>query len=391
METNIAANSPSATTVSPKNKALGMSEKRKVAARWGESAPTSEVTVYTFGPVTDYMLQCVCGDPEARASDGWVERWAIEEFLHDLIPVDECLSLCCGFGLKDRRLARLGMFKHCTALDISEGAIREAKIAAALEGINNIDYMAADLDTTDLGDEKYDLVYASGALHHLSQLEHVIGQIHRCLKPGGILLSDEYVGPAYNAFSDRHRELINAAIHLLPARLRHASEDTFVPRNWQSPPWKRGLFESFRLLTLRPLTYNFERFQVPATWPGYKKFAFSVANRLSNGLAHWRARKPKAFRFGQVWDSAPGKIRREDPSEGVRSDEIIPVVKSIFKDTTIRYFNSSIIHCALDRTFFANYDPEQDQPILKLLMEIERQMIGLQEIPPILAVIVARK
>lgn len=219
-----------------KHKVLDIHEKQKVATRWGESAPGSEVNFYNFGPVMDYMLQCVSDDPDAQAGDGWVEKWAIKEFLDDRIPLDNCLSLCCGFGFKDRRLARLGMFKHCTAIDISEGAIREARAAASGGGIDNIDYLVADVDTADFGEEKYDLVYASGALHHLSRLEHVIEQIHRCLKPGGILLSDEYIGPAYNDLSDRHREVVNAAIHLIPSRLRHASENTFVSRKWQSPP-----------------------------------------------------------------------------------------------------------------------------------------------------------
>jgi SAM-dependent methyltransferase len=373
-----------------KGKTLNIHEKKKVASRWGESALSSD-NFYTFGPVVDYMLQCVSGDPGAQGSDGWVEKWAIKEFLHQRIPVDRCLSLCCGFGFKDRRLAQLGMFKHCTSIDISEGAIREAKASAAAVGIDNIDYMVADLDNTDLGIEKYDLVYASGALHHLSRLEHVIGQIYRSLKPGGILLSDEYIGPAYADISDRHRELVNAAIHLIPGRLQHASEDTFVPRKWQSPPWKRGFFELLRLITLKPLTYNFEGFKVPVTWPSYKQYAFAVAKRVSNAMAKWQDKKPEKFRFGQVWDMAPDKIRREDPSEGVRADEIIPVVQSIFPDTTVRYFNGSILQYALDRKFLANYDPGRDRPILELLMEIERTMIKLAEIPPILAVIVARK
>jgi hypothetical protein len=59
------------------------------------------------------------GNPDARAGDGWVEKWAIKEFLHDRIPFENCLSLCCGFGFKDRRMARLGMVKHCTSRDNS--------------------------------------------------------------------------------------------------------------------------------------------------------------------------------------------------------------------------------------------------------------------------------
>jgi SAM-dependent methyltransferase len=391
MENGVTPKSSPAAKVSLQDKTLNIHHKNKVAQRWGESAPCSEVNFYTFGPVMDYMLQCVSGEPDAQGSDGWFEQWAIKEFLHNRTPVDECLSLCCGFGAKDRRLARFGVFRRCTAIDFSEGAIQGAKASAAAAGIDNIDYRVADLDTADLGQEKYDLVYASGALHHISRLEHVVEEIHRCLKPGGILLSDEYVGPAYNDFSHRHREVVNAAMHLIPGRLRHARENTFVPRQWQSPPWKRGLFELLRLVTLRPLTFNFEGFQVPATWPAYKRCIFALARRVSTTLANWQAQKPVKFRFGQIWDSAPEKIRRDDPSEGVRSDEIIPVVKSIFPDTTVRYFNGSILHFALDRKFFANYDPDRDLPILQLLMEVERTMIDLQEIPPILAVIVARK
>jgi hypothetical protein len=251
--------------------------------------------------------------------------------------------------------------------------------------------LVAALNAADFGEDKHDLVYARGALHNLSRVEHVIEQSHRCLKPGGMLLSDEDIGPAYNDLSDRHREVVNAAIHLIPSRLRHASENTFVSPKWQSPSWKRGFFELLRLITLRPPTYNFEGFQISVTWPSYKQSACAIAKKISIALAKWEAKKPADFRVGQVWDTAPDQIRRVEPSEGVCGDEIIPVIQSFFRASTVNCFNGSMLQYARDWKFFDNYDPDRGLPNLKLLMEIERQMLDPKEIPPILVVIVVRK
>jgi SAM-dependent methyltransferase len=51
-----------------------------------------------------------------------------------------------------------------------------------------ISYQLADLDAVTLDPGRFDLVYSSLALHYVDDLDHLIGRVHRCLVPGGVLV-----------------------------------------------------------------------------------------------------------------------------------------------------------------------------------------------------------
>ena len=55
------------------------------------------------------------------------------------------------------------------------------------ETSGSVEYIAADLNYLDLPADTYDLVAVKGTLHHLMRLDHVIAEIHKTLKPGGLL------------------------------------------------------------------------------------------------------------------------------------------------------------------------------------------------------------
>ena len=51
----------------------------------------------------------------------------------------------------------------------------------------DIEYQTADLNYLDLPASTYDLVAVKGTLHHLMRMDHVIAEIEKTLKPGGLL------------------------------------------------------------------------------------------------------------------------------------------------------------------------------------------------------------
>lgn len=54
-------------------------------------------------------------------------------------PIAECLGLYCGFEEVERRLADLGVFLHCTGIDLSPRAVQSARAKAGELGYNNRD------------------------------------------------------------------------------------------------------------------------------------------------------------------------------------------------------------------------------------------------------------
>ena len=352
-------------------------ETQLVTRHWGQLLPDLERSFYGHPAVRRHIYRALTGaEPPPTLDRGWFERWAVETLLADRAPVEECLSLCCGFGEVERLLYRSGAFIHCAAVDIAPDAVAKARESAITEGLEeSIDYRVGDLDAIELAPESVDLVWSNGALHHLSNLEHVLEQAHRALRPGGVLIANEYVGAPHQQLSHRHRELVNAAVHVLPPRLRSRSESTFVPTPLQGPRLRTRLFQA--------------------------AFARLDEDRLS-GMArrlygpYWRAAerlRRRRFRFGKVWDVNPWYYRHIDPSEGVRADEIVGLVGREFADIEVRPYHGSLLHYALDDRFFERYDDtsERDRLVLDALADLERRLIDAGELANDHAVIVARK
>ncbi len=351
---------------------------RRVSAHWGETVHELELSFYGFPPLRPYFYRSMTGEnPAGPLGRDWFERWAVGTFLGDQVPVDRCLSLCCGFGDIERILARLGAFRSCVGVDLVGPAIEAAREAAAVEGLDSIAYEVVDVERIELEPESLDLVWANGALHHIARLEHVVRQVHSALRPGGLLVANEYVGPDHQQLGPREVELVNAAIHLVPPELREQSEATFVPAAFKGPRWRE--------LAYRGIT---GRLPDRPSLPGWQRRAAAVRRALAPSRL-----RPRRTRFGQVWDNNPWYYRHVDPSEGVRASGIVETVQEVFSEVDVRPYNGSILAYALDRRFYESFDPSDERHVglLDLLTSLERDLIACGELQPHHAALVARK
>ena len=137
------------------------------------------------------------------------------------IPVDQALSLGCGGGNLERALVQLGIASRIDACDASPESIRLARELAEQAGLSNVlHYAVADVTNLELPERRYDFVVAKMALHHFSNLNHVYAQVRQSLKPGGVFMFNEYVGPNRFQWTDRQLDLANRILELLPERFR---------------------------------------------------------------------------------------------------------------------------------------------------------------------------
>jgi SAM-dependent methyltransferase len=132
----------------------------------------------------------------------------------------KALSLGCGFGILERVLRRCDYCQLIHGVDVAEGAIEGARKVAQDEGLDGLTYEVADLNTAKLPKETYDAVYAHAVLHHVFQLEHLLDQIRQTLKPGGLFVVYEYIGPSQMQFPRRDLELADAFLKAIPERYR---------------------------------------------------------------------------------------------------------------------------------------------------------------------------
>jgi demethylmenaquinone methyltransferase/2-methoxy-6-polyprenyl-1,4-benzoquinol methylase len=91
------------------------------------------------------------------------------------------LDLCCGGGQATQYLVNIG--GAVTGLDASPKALARAKLA-----VPDATYVQGMAEALPFGDRQFDLVHTSVALHEMTpdQLNQILAEVYRVLKPGGI-------------------------------------------------------------------------------------------------------------------------------------------------------------------------------------------------------------
>lgn len=165
----------------------------------------------------------------------------IDEFLSHIQPGMAALELGCSSGWLTLAMAQRGA--QAEGIDISEKALDIARhyydsIRDSVGG--SITYRVADLNALELPAETYDVIAVKGTLHHLLRMDHVIDEIYKALKPGGLLwVSDSdgeeamstalvasglmFVLPTHVSYRDK----INGLIHFgtrAPSRIKASIE-----------------------------------------------------------------------------------------------------------------------------------------------------------------------
>ncbi|MFI4938911.1 MAG: class I SAM-dependent methyltransferase [Burkholderiales bacterium] len=140
------------------------------------------------------------------------------------MPVERALSLGCGGGNLERALIHLNSAQSIDGYDASPESIKVAKELAVKEGVSDhIQYGVCDINNIDLEEGSYDFVVAKMSLHHFTDLDHIYGQIRRALKPGGIFMFNEFVGPTRFQWTDLQLSLANRVLQTLPQEYRRSA------------------------------------------------------------------------------------------------------------------------------------------------------------------------
>jgi len=131
-----------------------------------------------------------------------------EDILRE-VPIESGFSVLdygCGPGSYTIAAARLvGKSGKTYALDIHPLAVQYAQSKAVKKGLTNVETILSDCETG-LPDESTDVVLLYDTFHVLSEPDKVLAELHRVLKPNGIL-----------SFNDHHMKEENE----ITARVTH--------------------------------------------------------------------------------------------------------------------------------------------------------------------------
>ena len=253
-------------------------------------------------------------------------QYFLRKYFSTGLPVDRAITLGCGPGEFERGLAKYNFARRHDAIDIAEGALEKARIAAASEGWSHIHYQHGDLNQIELPPATYDAAFGISSIHHVANLEHLFAQVRDALKPGGYFLLDEYIGASQYQWPDSQVHHINATLATLPESIR------------RSRSRRHGEFKS------------------PVARPTIEE------------------------------------MNAGDPSEAVRSADIIPLVRRHFDVLEIHGYGGGLLHMLLeDITGNFRLGNREGMKWLSRVFEIEDELMSAGDLDHDFALIIARK
>ncbi len=310
--------------------------------------------------------QLISGDPECD----WIAHLK-RAHLAGRAPVARALSLCCGDGRVERSLVLDGVARECEGVDASPGALERARGLADEAGVCGLSYRLCDVNQLEADEGSYDLVVAHQALHHIEALEHVAHTCRKALRPGGLMVAHEYVGPNRLATTPRDLELMNAALRLLPERLRTSVS---WQRSGRVGPGAR---------------------RTPLQW-ARKAWLKLVHGELGAALVHRRnlARlrsTGQAYIKSEIRPIIGDELAADDPTEAIRSADILGVLEAEFEFVQLTPLHGALLHRVLD-DIAGNFDADDAEAtqMLEMLFDIEDHLTAAGQLESHFAFVVGR-
>jgi len=321
---------------------------------------------YEIPEVLRSVNRSISGDP----SVDWTQH-TVQKYLSDHLPVKRCLSLGSGAGQLERDLASRNVFLNCDAYDISKSAVERAQEVARQQGLDKIHYSVTDINRLHLPEETYEVVWVYGAMHHFQTLEHVSREIARALIPGGLLALNEYVGPKRFQFPDRQKEIANLCLQLLPKRYRLICAEALRLERQNAAKDVPVTARSRLLSVLRRLLAR-------------------SGDKISSADDE-RDQVPEGQYRDSVGFPSVEQVFSADPSEAVRSDEMLNVLERDFEIIEKVEWGGNVVQFLLSGIAcnFSDDDPASVE-LIKLLFQIEKVLMQCGEIKSDFAYVVAR-
>ena len=128
-------------------------------------------------------------------------------------------SICCGNGVLEKHIGSIYLghdTAHIDGYDVSSGSIDVAR--ANCKGLHGVEFHVCDVNVAIWSGGYLDAIFANGALHHVTALDHCLGQLAKALKPSGYLYVNDYMGPSRFQFTDVQLRLAREIPAKLPDR-----------------------------------------------------------------------------------------------------------------------------------------------------------------------------
>ncbi len=138
--------------------------------------------------VYQYLSQKISDD---KTENDWL-WW----FIRNMPTFPRALSLGSGIGLAEERLLRGGILQSLDVVDLSPQAVGVFQKRLEHQGLKiPVQARIGDLNFISFPENEYDFILINMLLHHIVNLEHLLELIRCTLKPEGLLLIYDFIGP----------------------------------------------------------------------------------------------------------------------------------------------------------------------------------------------------
>ena len=186
----------------------------KVKKAW-KHVQNPPVSWYNIPAVRTRWNVMITGNPAIE-----YQEYITQKYLADRQSL-KALSLACGNGHRELIWVKNKKFERIDAYDLSEDRIAYARKSAYEAGYGDIiHYNVNNVYSLPLKNEYYDVVLAEQSLHHFTPLQGIMERINSFLKPGGLLIVNEFVGPTRFQWTDKQLEVTNVLLSILPSKYK---------------------------------------------------------------------------------------------------------------------------------------------------------------------------
>lgn len=182
---------------------------------WGRGKGERPLTWLESPLVYRYVNLQISGHPDIDYLD-YIKR----DYLG--VPASLGLNVGCGHGELERLIIQRGLAKQMHGFDISSPAVECAREEAEKAQLSDrIAYFTADANYLDRSgvETNYDVIFISMALHHMAHLRQCLQNLYDRLKPGGLLVANEFIGPYRFQWTDAQLDIVNRLLRRLPGDL----------------------------------------------------------------------------------------------------------------------------------------------------------------------------
>jgi len=141
-------------------------------------------------------------------------RGAIKRIINEASKGQRVLELGCGSGWLSLEIARANPKMVVDSMDINSDMLHRAREyylkCTKEETLGRVNYLHQDLEKVLLPDNEYDCVVTIATLTLIANLSQLITEVHKALKPGGILI---FYGATIDSPSHKNISFVSRALY----------------------------------------------------------------------------------------------------------------------------------------------------------------------------------